>query len=60
MNQSSNFLGRRKSPQYSVEEKVNASILKDDFSSKTVKQNQLNFSSIEINKPPTAPVYSIS
>ena len=53
-------------PQSNLEEKVNLSILKDNFSSRTgpihfhiistsairlVKQNQLNFSSTEMNKP---------
>ena len=59
-------------PQSNLEEEVNPSILNDDFSSRTapsnrttgvirpVKQNQLSFPNIEINKPLLAPVHSVS
>ena len=57
-----------------LEEKVNPSILEDDFASGTdpsifinktivirpIKRNQLHFPSIEINKPLLTPVHSVS
>ena len=58
--------------QSNLEEKVISSILQYDFFSKTylsingisviraLKRNQLSFSSIEINKPLSAPVHSVS
>ena len=61
-------------PQSDLEEKVNPSVLKDDFFSRTdqpiltsiapvlfrlVKRNQLSFSSIEINRPLPDPVHSV-
>ena len=62
-------------PQSNLEDKVNPGISKDDVSSRPIhfhinstsvigpikkKKNQLSFSSIEINKPFLAPVYSVS
>ena len=79
MNQGFNFFGgsfsNRDNVRESLEEKVNPSILKNDFSSGTdpihfhidstsvirpVKQNQLRFSGIEIYKPLPALVHSVS